>query len=77
MVKRKNHKITRFRIVRIVRSIFLVLFVVSLFSLIWGWISRNAMWVVIITGIVLLIFVVLGILTPNSIKKKLRQNSKI
>ena len=49
----------------------LTIFVTALFGLLWGYVLANAQTILFITGIALIVFIALGWLNPNKVRKRI------
>ncbi len=79
MRKRKHKKLkTKVRIFRFIKTIIIVLFTVALFAMFWKWILKHAITVVIITGGLIIIFIIVGhYAIPKEIKRRFKREMRI
>jgi small-conductance mechanosensitive channel len=60
------------RIIKWIGGIALVLFVISGFILTWNFISEHVIWFFAISGVIVLIFIIIGFYTAKRVWKKFK-----
>jgi membrane protein YdbS with pleckstrin-like domain len=60
------------RIIKWIGGIALVLFVISGFILTWNFIDQHAIWFFAISGVIVLIFIIIGIYSYRKVIKKFK-----
>ena len=56
-----------------IMSITLIIFITAIIALIWEYIMSNAKIILIISSSILIIFILIGLLTPKKIKNKFKK----
>jgi membrane protein YdbS with pleckstrin-like domain len=60
------------KVIRWVGGLALVLFVISGFILTWRFIDQNVIWFFIISGVIVLVFILIGIFTFRKVWKRFK-----
>ena len=76
MTKKRKSK-SNGAILKIIVGLTLTFFVLSLFSIFWSWIGSNAKIIAIVTGILLVLFMLFRFITPRKVRNRIKRRLSI